>query len=667
MNVITNIPYLKKEKQNSILFLFFLFLSATFLGQHQQVETKKEVIDSLITASKAEVKKGNYSSAMLLVKKGLSEAQTINIDKSIADCFNQIATIYFYQGSYYDALANFENSNSFYKKANFKNGMASSTNNKGAIHYYLGNYSKALDHYKIALKLHEELNNEAKAAGTTQNIGNIYLILKEYTKAKQYYVKAENIYLKTANNKSLSLVLSSLGDIELKTKNYTKALHYLEKSLQLAKDNDVKQTEAEVLFNLGKLFEAQQNLKKSSLHYQQSLTIAKKVKSSRHQSSALIALGQIQHKKGFLQQAIQLCEKGLNIAKTISSISQQKEACECLYLAYKKANNPIKALLFNEQHYVLKDSLNLKTTSDKLLSMEFEREQLLDSIATAEKERVLKLKHREEVKRKETQRNIFIIAVCFAILIAVAIFSRLNYVKKSKAILQLEKDRSEHLLHNILPVEVADELKEKGYVDAQDFEKASILFTDFKSFTETASKLSPKALVQEINACFKAFDAIMEKYGIEKIKTIGDAYMAAGGLPKPDATAVKKTILAGLEMQEFMVKRNIENKSLKKPAFEMRVGIHVGPIVAGIVGVKKFQYDVWGDTVNIASRMESNSEVGKVNISENTYQMVMYDPNFTFEHRGKISVKGKGGMEMYFVARKASVPLTYTNRKKELV
>ena len=284
--------------------------------------------------------------------------------------------------------------------------------------------------------------------------------------------------------------------------------------------------------------------------------------------------------------------------------------------------------------------------------MEFEKEMLLDSIANVEKERKATLLHQQIVAKKEKQRNIFIIVGCFALVIAGSIFSRLNFVKKSKARLQIEKDLSEHLLLNILPEEIAEELKEKGFVDAQDFETASILFTDFKSFTETASQLTPQELVEEINVCFKAFDGIIGHYKIEKIKTIGDAYMAAGGLPKPDAKAVKNTILAAIDMQAFVSKRKGENDAQNKPAFEMRVGIHVGPIVAGIVGVKKFQYDIWGDTVNTASRMESSGIVGKVNISQDTYELVKYEEDLTFEYRGKVAAKGKGELEMYFVTLK---------------
>ena len=164
--------------------------------------------------------------------------------------------------------------------------------------------------------------------------------------------------------------------------------------------------------------------------------------------------------------------------------------------------------------------------------------------------------------------------------------------------------------------------------------------------------MSPQSLVEEINACFQAFDLISEKYQIEKIKTIGDAYMAAGGMAKADKNALKNTVLAGLEMQAFVKQRAIENLQANKPAFEMRLGIHAGPIVAGIVGVKKFQYDIWGDTVNTASRMESNGAVGKVNISETLYQILKDDVSFTFEARGSIEAKGKGEMPMYFVEMK---------------
>jgi adenylate cyclase len=225
-------------------------------------------------------------------------------------------------------------------------------------------------------------------------------------------------------------------------------------------------------------------------------------------------------------------------------------------------------------------------------------------------------------------------------------------VKKSKAVIEKEKNRSENFLLNILPSKIAEELKAKGNADAKDFDMVSILFIDFKGFTKASEKLSTTAFIEEINVCFKAFDHICETHEIEKIKTIGDSYMAAGALPAPFEGSVKNTVLAALEMQAFISNRITEKDELNKMSFKMRLGIHTGPVVAGIVGVKKFQYDIWGDIVNTASRMENSGNIGKVNICESTYASLIDDPEFTFESRRKIDAKGKGEMEMYFVETK---------------
>ena len=174
------------------------------------------------------------------------------------------------------------------------------------------------------------------------------------------------------------------------------------------------------------------------------------------------------------------------------------------------------------------------------------------------------------------------------------------------------------------------------------------MFTDFKNFTQISEKLSPTELVNEIHTCFKAFDNIISKHNIEKIKTIGDSYMCAGGLPVANRTNAIDVVSAALEIQAFIHQHSTQRISESKEVFEIRIGIHTGPVVAGIVGVKKFAYDIWGDTVNIASRMESSGEAGKVNISGSTYELVK--EKFKTKIRGESETNGKGMMKMYVVA-----------------
>ena len=210
-----------------------------------------------------------------------------------------------------------------------------------------------------------------------------------------------------------------------------------------------------------------------------------------------------------------------------------------------------------------------------------------------------------------------------------------------------EKKKADQLLLNILPAETAEELKATGTALAKHFDEVTVFFADFIGFAKISEKLSPTDLVHEINYCFSAFDKIVSKYGVEKIKTIGDAYMCAGGLPVANQTHAYDVLCAAIEIRDFMIKHKKDKDALGEFTFDLRIGIHTGPVVAGIVGIIKFAYDIWGNTVNMASRMESSSESGKINISAATYNKV--NDKFVCEYRGLINAKNFGDVDMYFV------------------
>lgn len=267
----------------------------------------------------------------------------------------------------------------------------------------------------------------------------------------------------------------------------------------------------------------------------------------------------------------------------------------------------------------MKASADIKQLAARCAELEKENERLQEELVEIQILHQSTIEHGEAVEDQLSERN---------------------------AELGREKKKTDDLLLNILPGETADELKRWGVSPARSYDSVTVMFTDFKGFTKISEQLSPQRLVSELDLCFRAFDDIVSRYQIEKIKTIGDSYLCVGGLPKTNLTHARDMVSAALEMQKYMAVLRSEKEKHKEPFFEMRIGIHTGPVVAGIVGVKKFAYDLWGDTVNTASRMESSCEVGKVNISGATYELVQR--HFHCTPRGKIAAKNKGEIEMYF-------------------
>lgn len=312
---------------------------------------------------------------------------------------------------------------------------------------------------------------------------------------------------------------------------------------------------------------------------------------------------------------------------------------------------------------VLEDSVkNLETELEEGAVVMVAKEVKIDSLNNEQLKSTLAIRDLEiENQNKElavnsavNRKNILVFMVLiFGIIVAFTIRGYLNKrqvtitLREKNNLIAKEKEKSDALLLNILPASVAEELKEFGKTKSAYHEHATVMFTDFKEFTKFTEQHSPTELVTVLDFYFSAFDQIIEKYQIEKIKTIGDAYLCVCGIPKEDEKHAYKMVSAAKELIEFVAKTKIERMAANLLYLEVRIGLHSGPLVAGVVGSKKFAYDIWGDTVNIAARMEQSGKSGAINVSETVYQLLKDD--FEFTYRGEIEAKNKGEMRMYFV------------------
>jgi adenylate cyclase len=592
---------------------------------------------------------GNYEEALTQYEHSVSLLREAEDMQTLAFTLHNMGMLSHNKGDYGKALEYYAQSIEIKEQIDDKLGVATTLNNIGNTYNTRGDYVNALSNFRKALTYYDALNNLQSKATTLNNIGNIFRYQKDYPKATDYYQRSLVLCKEIGDQRGISLALHSLGTTFLEQKDFGQARNHFQQSLEIDEATDDLRNMAYSLHNIGSVYAEEGNHQKALQYIGRSLEIQQEIADKKGIVNSLTSIGKSEQKLGNYNSALKHCNEALAMAVEMDALSYQKDACECLYKAYREMGEPLQALIFYERKIALNDSLNEGETIRQLERMEFSNKMMADSLIREEEKLRLALVHERELSRQTQNRNIAIATGVLMLLLAGGTLNRLQYVRRSKAALQKEKDRSEELLLNILPEETAEELKEKGSSEAQLIESVTVLFTDFKGFTQLSEILTPKELVRDLHDCFSAFDRILDKYGIEKIKTIGDAYMAAGGLPTPTSDHAKRVVSAALEMRDFVEEGKQRKIAANLPYFEIRIGGHTGPVVAGIVGIKKFQYDIWGDTVNTASRMESSGEVGKVNISAATYELLKDDQDFAFESRGKIKAKGKGEIEMLFV------------------
>ena len=484
-------------------------------------------------------------------------------------------------------------------------------NHVAGSYLFMVEYGKALETYKLALSTSKKIKNKevrdrAMASVLTRTAKFYSERFKKYHEALLYDEQAVDILKNDKNDFQLGYAYAQLAKDNFNLKYYLPAYNYAQLYLKTSTIKD-GMIYSEIFNTLGKIY-------------------------SNAPDSLLNRLG-ISHTQRS-QKAIALFNQSIKLSKEnddyLPNISQ---GLKDLSEQYATQGDFEKAYHTYQSYIVDRDSLENQRAKRTLLQMQFYNDFHEQTNSLKFKERLASA----ALHTKQIQSYYFVVGIVVLVILSFFIFR--NYKKAD-----FEKQRSNNLLLNILPANIAEELKEHGSSKARMFNEVTVLFTDFVNFTNISEQLTPTELVSELHFCFKAFDNIMEKHGIEKIKTIGDAYLAVAGLPNFDAHHAKQVVTAAMEITAFIKERKAQ---LGDKTFNVRVGIHSGSVVAGIVGVKKFAYDIWGDTVNTAARMEQNSEPGKINVSQKTYDLVKNQ--FAFIYRGEIEAKHKGKLKMYFV------------------
>lgn len=532
------------------------------------------------------------------------------------------------------------------EKLGWKIGVGESYKNIGNIYWAKSDYPKALDYYFKALHVNEEINYKRGIAKCLTNIALICRVQSDYSGAIKYHENAIRIFEELGIESGVSMNLENIAEMCSEQKDYTKALEYYSRVLKIEEKLNTPANIASCLSGMGRIFQSQLDFGKAMEYYSRALKLSEEL--GNRKSKALImgymatanldmAGKQSNATETVKFRAFQTAKTYVDSAITIDIELGDLENLFTLYNTLSKINEQL-----GNKDAALAAYKNYSATKDSVYNSE--KSKSIAQIQSKYEEEKTEALHQAELRKQKLVRNGFVGGFAVVLIFAGIFFRQRNKISKARK-------RSDELLLNILPEETAEELKATGTAKAKDFDEVTVLFTDFKNFTLMSERLSAQELVNEINYCYSAFDNIIGKYGIEKIKTIGDSYMCAGGLPVANKTNAQDIVSAALEIRDFMLSEKQKRETEGKPFFEIRIGCHTGSVVAGIVGIRKFAYDIWGDTVNIASRMESSGEAGKVNMSGATYELVK--DKFRCEHRGKISAKNKGEIDMYFVEQRA--------------
>ena len=598
-------------------------------------------------AKSKELINSNPESALHYSKQAKELAIQKGFQKGEAIALKNIGLVYLNQGKFLEAIHAWTQSKEIFQTTNDLIGVSNILNNIGVIYSIQGDYQNALKSYLESLKFAEQTHDKTRILYAMNNIGGTYSLKREtYDKALYYYLKALPLAEEVRDTNSIGTTAVNIGEVYANQGNSAKALFYYDKSLKIYKASKNNENIPYAYNAIAKEYKKQGKFNLALDFHTQALRTAQKAENQLYVVQSLLGLANMYTANKQPATALGYFKQAETTGRNINARDELKDIYNGLAATYATTKRYDEAFRYQSLYTDIKDTLYNIETDKKLASMQFDfdLQKKQGEINLLTKDKILQ---ESEIRRQKLFKNAFTIGLILVFIIAFIIFRNYKAKVRINKILDKQKAEIETLLLNILPAEVAKELQTHGHATPRNYETVSVLFTDFKGFTTLADKMTPQELVQELNACFMSFDEIIERNQLEKIKTIGDSYMCAGGIPSPHPEHAYNIVKASLEMQQYISLRNQGRLALNLEPWDIRIGIHAGPIVAGVVGKKKYAYDIWGSTVNIASRMESNGAPGQVNVSESFYKLIK--DRFECTHRGKIYAKNVGEIDMYFV------------------
>ncbi len=602
-----------------------------YSGKAEEKSLKKSIAGALNNMGYVFMHQGSPDSAITYYQKSLKITKEIGDMEGTLTALVNMSGVYLYLGKADSALQSYSNVLSICEQVGDKERIANAHYNIGRCYHDKGKTDIAIEQYIKALKGFEEIGDQEQVATAMNNIGMIYNDQGRHDKAFDYLFKGLAICEEIRNNRAMIPILVNLSAAYQMTKDYKKELEYLNRVLKISQELGDKPREANILINIAANYLHDSLTDEALAQTMKANKIQEEINDKQGLAFSLHQIGRIYLNKKEFSKAIEYGIKALQISRGIKFPENIKRAAHLLADAYSSVKDYKNAYEYHQLYSQMKDTLLNEESSKQITEMQTKYD-------TEKKEQQITLLNKDkELQDAQLNRQKIIIWSVVGGLLVVFILSIFIF---------RERRKSEKLLLNILPAETAKELKRNGKATARHYESVTVMFTDFKGFTTIAEKLSAEELVSELDFLFRKFDEIISKYPIEKIKTIGDAYMCAGGLPTANNTNAMDVVSAAIEIQSWMTAQN--NK------WQLRIGIHTGAVTAGVVGDKKFAYDIWGDTVNTASRMESSGEAGKINISETTYAQIsplLEERGWGVRQRGKIPAKNKREIEMYFIEK----------------